>query len=313
MADPNLKMYRSDSLAEIGTEGNPIDFGLCNAGENTTLPYDILLYNDKDGTLESFMARELQIELLRLIVTETWDSDGSPSQEFTMAYIPVSTGYIVEEEVTIDEVQWRRVSEFTGLGATELVYTFDYASGLLTFGNNINGKIPPNSSTIKIRYTPDLNSHGKTIYIDQWISMKSAGTIANEVDVDLEESIKINNDTVEVINYPDVTSVTGVWDNPEKTGTNYYTGGSFDHISGRIDLGTSLPDESTPYTEYSYQIKDDNESTYTSLGNEVIKVLQNPIPYNNAKKLQLKVTIPSDASTEGGVYLKVILRVYYKF
>ncbi|GAG24636.1 unnamed protein product, partial [marine sediment metagenome] len=45
---PNLEMYRSDNPAvEIGTEGNPIDLGLCNAGETTPLPYDILLYNDK--------------------------------------------------------------------------------------------------------------------------------------------------------------------------------------------------------------------------------------------------------------------------
>ena len=38
MAAPNIKLYRSDTLAEIGIAGNPIDLGLCNAGEETLLP-----------------------------------------------------------------------------------------------------------------------------------------------------------------------------------------------------------------------------------------------------------------------------------
>ena len=57
MSVPDLKMYRSDTLTEVGTVGVPVDFGLCNAGQITNLPYDILLYNDKTGALGSDDAR----------------------------------------------------------------------------------------------------------------------------------------------------------------------------------------------------------------------------------------------------------------
>lgn len=313
---PNLEMYRSDTLVEIGTEGNPIDLGLCNAGETTLLPYDILLYNDKDVALDSDDAKNIIIELIRLYVSQEWVSDGSSEQSYTVSFIPVASDVV--EEVLVDDVEWRRVDSFSGLGSEDEVYKFNYTTGLLEFGNGSEGKIPPNGDTIKITYTPDKNVYGKQIYSDKWVSLKSSGVIANEVHIGsviTEESIKVDDDTVQVLRYPkfiDANAIIGVWDNANKAGTNYFTGGSYDVDSGIIHLGTSMTAE-TPYTEYKYEIKDDEEAVYILLGDGVKKVCENPIPQNNAKRLQLKVDVPASATTEGGNFLRVLLRVYYIF
>ncbi len=312
MGAPNLEMYRSDTLAEVGTQSNPIDFGLCNAGETTNLSYDILLYNDKDGSQNSDDAKNVQIELRRMLVTHQWTSNGSASQQFTVSYTPMLDDPDYPEEVTVDDVEWRRVATFAGLGPNDTVYQVNRTTGTILFGNGVEGKIPPNGSTIKVTYIPDLNTFGKTVYSNQWISVKSQGVVTNEIHISVEESTKIDNNTVEVLHFPYVTDVIGVWDNVSKTGTNYYTGGSFDGNTGRITLGTPLT-SSTPYVEYKYQIKDDNEATYTPLGNEEIHSFDNRIPKQNAKRLKFKVDVPSSASTEGGAYIKAIFRIYYEF
>jgi len=312
---PNLEMYRSDTLVEIGTEGNPIDLGLCNAGETTTLPYDILLYNDKDVALNSDDAKNIRIELIRLYVSQQWNGTGLPNQTHIVSYIPVASDIV--EEVIVDDIEWRRVDSFSGLGAEDEVYKFNYTTGVLDFGNGSEGKNPPvGTDNIKITYTPDKNIYGKQIYIDKWVAIKSSGAISNEVHIGTvapEESIKIDNDTVQVLHYPKfiaTNAIVGVWDNANKTGTNYFTGGSYDVDSGIIHLGTSMT-ANIPYTEYKYEIKDDEEADYTLLGDRIKKVCDNPIPQDNAKRLQLKVDVPYNAQTEGGSFLKVLLRGFY--
>ena len=47
-------------------------------------------------------------------------------------------------------------------------------------------------------------------------------------------------------------TVTGVFDNALLTGTNYYTGGSYDDATRTIALGTPLPPDSLCYVTYIY-------------------------------------------------------------
>ena len=79
-----------------------------------------------------------------------------------------------------------------------------------------------------------------------------------------------------------------------------------------MTLGTPFPGV-VPYTDYKYKIKDDDEGGFTLMGYDLGHIFSNPIPRNNAKILQLKVTVPATASTEGGVYLKVRLQVGYNY
>ena len=314
MANPNLEMYQSDSpTTEVGTVGNPIDFGNCLAGEDTDLSYDLLLWNDKASVLGSEDAKTILVELLRMYLTQNEVSDGAASQTFTATYIPVLEDVAVE--ITVDTVEWTVVSSLSGQTATATVCTFNYTTGVLTFGDGVNGAIPTTAADISIVYTPDLASHGKLVYDEQWLSIKSNGVIQNEVHVGSvtpEESTKIDDDSVQVLHYPELTEIIGVWDNAGKTGTNYYTSGSYDASLGVIYLGASLS-ATTPYVEYKYQIKDDIQTSYSTLGLAESVSLTNRVPQNNAKRVQLKITVPSTASTEGGAYIKVVLRVYYEF
>jgi hypothetical protein len=314
MGTPNLQFFRSDiPTTEIGTLSNPIDFGLCVAGVSSYLSYDILLWNDKGGSLNADDVFSIELELLRLTSTEIFISDGTASQSFTMIYIPITSEVV--EEITVDDIEWTRVTSLVGQSATATVYTFDYTTGVLVFGDGVNGKIPPLSSSIQVTYTPDLNTFGKSIYEYSWVSVRSNGVVPNGIPVGTvtpEESLKVDNNTIQVIHYPYITGVTGVWDNPSKTGTNYYTGGSYEGNIGRIYLGTPLTTD-TPYTEYGYQIGDDAEGNYTQIGAGITKTFVNRIPKNNAKRLQLKVDVPETSSTESGSYLKAILRVLYAF
>jgi len=311
MANPNLQMFRSDiPTEEIGIESNPLNFGFCPAGVNTLLPYDIILWNDKGEVLGSEDAKEIYVELLRMTVYESHISSGGSSQTFTVPYIPVVNDDDLIE-ITVDGIKWARVGSLIGQNQNE-VYTFDCVTGILLFGDNINGKIPPIGLTIGISYTPDKNIFSKTVYSDQWISIRSLGIVENELTVPIELSTKIDDDTIEVIHFPYLSDVVGVWDNVGKTGTNYYTGGSFDSNTGRITLGTSLTTPN-PYVEYKYKIKDDNESSFTALGDEEQLGPLYRIPKNNAKKIQLMVSVPSTASSEGGAYIQAYLRFYYNF
>ena len=305
---PNLQMFRLDSPStEVGTEVNPIDFGFCPAGQDTQLSYDILLYNDKGDVVHSDDAKDLSIQLIQMDVIESHVSTGVADQSYTVAYTPLSS-----VEVYVNGSKWALVQDFLGYGQYANVFTCNLTTGVLTFGNGVQGAIPPVSQTILIDYIPILNIFGKAVYYDKWVSIRSIGVIEAELTVLLEIAEKIDNSTVQVVHRPKITEITGVWDNPGKTGTNYFTGGSFNEDTGIVTLGTPFTGV-IPYTDYKYTIQDDDEGGFTLMGYDLGHIFSNPIPRNNAKVLQLKVTVPATASTEGGVYLKVRLQINYNY
>ena len=309
MSNPAIKLYRSDTIVEIGTVGNPIDTGFCAGGTVTDLAYDILMYNDKDGT-SSEDAYDMSIELLRLYETTQGTSTGAADQTLTAAHIPLLTD--IEEEVTVDGVQWSKVDNFTGVVATEEAYTFNYTTGVVTFGNDVNGKAPTVGAILSVKGTPDLNTYGKELYDEQWVSFRSSGVIQNNINVTLGLSTKLTDDSIQVLHYPEIVSVAGVYDNAGGTGTDYYSGGSFNATTGVLTLGTSLTDPN-PYVTYVYRVKNDDQPTYTPLGDGDELELDYRLPRNNAKRIQMRIEPPVSASTEGGSYLQFYLRVKYKY
>jgi hypothetical protein len=310
MANPNLQMFRSDiPTTEIGIESNPIDFGFCMAGQDTVLPYDILLCNDKGAVLGSEDAKSIYIELIKLYVSQSWTSTGLANQTYNTTYYPIVTD---SQEVTVDGDEWTKVSSLIGQPSTAEVYTFNLTTGELIFGDGVNGKIPPFGLTINIVYTPDLDIHGKTIYSEKWVGIRSSGIVSNDIHVTTELATKIDDSEVSIIHFPYLSVVTGAWDNPGKTGTNYYTGGSFDSNLGHIALGTPCTG-SNIYVEYDYRIKDDGEVDFTNLGDGDQQGPLTRIPKNNCKRLQMKITVPATANTVGGAYIQAYLRAYYSF
>lgn len=77
-------------------------------------------------------------------------SSGLPNQTFTLANVPVlpkdpSVSGIIEVQETLNGSfnRWKEVDDFTTSGPQDTVYTIDLSTGTVTFGDGINGEIPP--------------------------------------------------------------------------------------------------------------------------------------------------------------------------
>jgi hypothetical protein len=308
MATPNLQMFKDDApTVEVGTITTPIDFGICYGGHVVDLPYDILLYNDKGNILGADDVRNLSIELVTMSVTIEYISDGSVNQHYELSLMPLST-----IEILVNGTKWAQVGSLSSYAQSAQVYTCNMTTGEIDFGDNVHGKAPSNLDVITVEINPDLDEYGKTIYAEQWISIASSGIISSTKHIDLELATKNSNTIITVAHCPRITGITGVWDNPSKTGTNYFTGGTYNADTGLIGLGTALV-SALPYVEYEYTIKDEAIVDYTPIGGGEPVSFSNPIPNNNAKYLQLRATIPDDADTVGGVSLKIKLKLTYEY
>ncbi len=76
-------------------------------------------------------------------------SNGMPNQSFQISHAPVLPNPpVVKGVVLVDEgdgngpMLWNEVPDFSGSGRDDKVPTLDYLSGIVTFGDGVNGKIP---------------------------------------------------------------------------------------------------------------------------------------------------------------------------
>jgi predicted phage baseplate assembly protein len=74
-------------------------------------------------------------------------SNGMPNQTFQISHYPVlpkdpSVAGIVQVNEGSAYVLWTEVPDFSNSSRTDTVYTLDYSTGIVGFGNGVNGKIP---------------------------------------------------------------------------------------------------------------------------------------------------------------------------
>lgn len=304
MVDAQLKLYIG--ATEYGTLGQPIIFVNALAGEITSHPLNpFYLWNDKGGALNSVPAKSISVEVDDMWVQDEvlGNSDGTTNQTFNTAITPIllDTDSLTDLSLKVAGVSWVRVLSFSGQASNALVYTITTA-GLVTFGDGVNGAIPTLGETITLTYTPDLDSYGKTIYEDLWFEVESLGVTNNIVSVvdevqNAQGTLQVTTSNIKI------SSVTGVWlqGDPDHTGTNYYTGGSYDTNTGEITLGVALPyDNAAVIITYAYVAVDDLESVFTAIGKDTPHAFTNPIPQNNAKLLYFRLNIPATATPSGG-------------
>ncbi len=315
--EPNLVLYKeSDLSTPVGTLSNPLNFGTVDAG-TTVLQVNnpFVLFNDKGGTLKSFDAREVTISVVEFNLVDELlgSSNGLASQLFTVAFPPAVDN---NDKITIkvNNIGWTRVSSFAGFQPTSEIYTFNATTGTITFGDGLQGKIPPAGNSIKASYTPDTQLFGKQAIEQLWIGVQSSGVISNNITTQLEERNATDTTHVQIIHHPKVVSVSGVWlaTDPNRLGTNYFTGGGFNDQTGIINLGTPLPSIQRVLVDYVYTIADDAEGIFTQLNDVVTHTFTNSIPSNNAKRLNFLAAIPSDASSSGLATIKLKVRITYK-
>ena len=205
------------------------------------------------------------------------------------------------------------MSTFVGSSPTDEVYIFDNTLGQVTFGDGLLGKIPPIGNSIKISYTPDTILRGKEVSEQLWIGVQSNGIIANTVTVDLERVTVTDQASVTTLRTP-LTGVTGVFLNsdPNRLGTNFFTGGAFDGPTGIITLGTNLPNLDDVLIDYTYEIEDDVEASFTQIGRTVTHEFESPIPSNNAKKLNFRIVPPATSSPSSPQTIRFKLLIQFQ-
>lgn len=76
-------------------------------------------------------------------------STGEGGQEFYSQYAPVAPD---SQTIYVNGAAWTEVSSFEGQSATDRVYTFDDATGKITFGDGVNGAIPAKDARIRMDY-----------------------------------------------------------------------------------------------------------------------------------------------------------------
>jgi hypothetical protein len=303
---------------EIGTPSSPIVFTGVIAGSPTEYANNpIYLWNDKGGIQGSVDARSLTLKVLALNIIDelVGSSSGAADQTFTVGYAAVINDMTNEPLIVkVNSVIWTRVESILTAENTDEVYQFDFNTGTITFGNGITGKIPLVGEVIEVSYTPDKVEFGTEISEFNWLEVRSNGVINNARQVYLERETASDETHVTAAHTP-MLAVTGVWLNadPNRLGTNYFTGGSIDTALGTIILGTALPTANeSVLIDYTYTIEDDAEAVYTAIGKDTSHVFLHPIPSNNAKKVYLRITPPETTSPSGILSIQFRLRLDYK-
>jgi predicted phage baseplate assembly protein len=92
-------------------------------------------------------------------------SDGLPNQYFQLSHYPVlpkpdSVSGIVEVDEGSGYQLWTQVPDFAGQNSNSMVYTLDYSTGTITFGDGEEGKIPQwlssDGSNLESADTPNI-------------------------------------------------------------------------------------------------------------------------------------------------------------
>ena len=78
-------------------------------------------------------------------------SSGISNQTFNSSSVGIYIPMIAQSEViTVDNQEWIRVDNFSSSTPSSTHYTVNYTTGVITFGDGVQGKIPPRGTTIKI-------------------------------------------------------------------------------------------------------------------------------------------------------------------
>ena len=98
----------------------------------------------------------------------TWTdnvSGGEAGETFYTQYKPVVEG---SETVYVDGEAWTRADSLDTAGAADKVYTIDYASGQITFGDGETGSIPPEGAAVTVDY-----QHKHAGFVEYYEAMKA--------------------------------------------------------------------------------------------------------------------------------------------
>lgn len=193
-ADDTTRGCRNTLSATLVGGGNRVPLRIAFDSTNGLLSTGVLLFNVDNVTGSP---REFTIELrapqgfarpprfLRIepnvlpivqghaITSERHDATGLPDWNFTLSEtgLRFAAG---EEPVTIQVPDndglnaWKRCDRLSDRGPDERVFELDTAKGRVTFGNSVNGKVPPEAAQVLAGYAVSDGESGNVARNRQW-------------------------------------------------------------------------------------------------------------------------------------------------
>ena len=152
--DTTFALTRSGYVSfQAPIDAQPIQFGLLTKPTDPALFW--VRYRIQSIVGDGYeLVPNLQTILLNTVsatnrVTETNEllgaSNGRPGQTFQLAFYPILP-LEAGQGIAVDEgsgfTLWTEVEDFAGSGPTDTVYVLDHSTGLVSFGNGKQGKIP---------------------------------------------------------------------------------------------------------------------------------------------------------------------------
>jgi len=161
-----------------------------------------------------------------------FSSSGLPGFYIDLEHVPVLDTTAPDKRLAINRETWTKVEDFRVSGPEDRHYTVNFASGRVTFGNGINGKIPPkgmDNITVSYFSTKVYGAHNNQVKFSSsglpgfYIDLKNALVLDEKPGKDLTVNV---NEWTEVEDF-----------DASKPEDRHYT---VDFASGRISFGNGI-------------------------------------------------------------------------
>jgi predicted phage baseplate assembly protein len=121
------------------------------------------------------------------VVDESHDGNGLPDQQFDLetpgiAYAQGGVPLTITVQSATDTANWTFVERLADSGPADRAFSFDPVAARVTFGNGLNGAIPPAETTILAHYTVTEGSSGNLAANRKWTMQGFEGTFGVNVE-----------------------------------------------------------------------------------------------------------------------------------
>jgi predicted phage baseplate assembly protein len=115
----------------------------------------------------------LPIEQGGEVVQEQHDANNVPDFQVALEasglrFGPGAPDLVVEVAQDTSETQWRAIDDLAGAGPDDRVYRLDPSTGIVTFGNGLNGRIPDSGSKVLLTYPVCDGARGNMSPEQRW-------------------------------------------------------------------------------------------------------------------------------------------------